>query len=113
MDAINKGTDGHSFGRYGGEEFIAVLPSTRLEGAFRCAERIRHSVENRAFDDLYRVTVSVGVAEYNRGETVAEVLARADTALYAAKEAGRNQVACDGTPPPEPKGSNPTLRLIQ
>jgi diguanylate cyclase (GGDEF)-like protein len=113
MDSVNQGTNGHSFGRFGGEEFIAVLPVTPLDGAFRCAERLRNAVASRAFDELYRITVSVGVAEYNRGESVQEVLARADNALYAAKEAGRNQVACDGTPPPESTGEVPTLRLIQ
>ena len=96
MDTANPSDHRRSFGRFGGEEFIAILPSTALAGAAACAERIRAAIADRPFDDLYRVTTSVGVAEYRRGETVPELLARADDALYKAKAEGRNRVELDG-----------------
>lgn len=86
-----------SFGRYGGEEFLLVLPQTALSGAVIKAERIRKSIEALRFPDLpgnLRVTVSIGVAEFKQGETTDETLARADLALYQAKQNGRNQVVC-------------------
>ena len=98
MDAIEPCDHRRSLGRFGGEEFIAILPGTPLAGAGVCAERMRASVADEAFDELYRVTVSVGVAEYRRGETVPEWLARADDALYEAKAEGRNRVVLTGTP---------------
>jgi diguanylate cyclase (GGDEF)-like protein len=92
MDAVNRSEHRRSFGRFGGEEFIAILPATNLEGGARAAERIRKSVHDRVFDDAYKVTVSVGVAEYKRGETVSQLLKRADQALYQAKDNGRDRV---------------------
>lgn len=84
-----------SFGRYGGEEFLLILPQTTLSGAQVKAERIRASIEALRFDNLpegIRVTVSIGLAEFQAGETTDDTLARADKALYQAKEAGRNRV---------------------
>jgi diguanylate cyclase (GGDEF)-like protein len=87
-------------GRFGGEEFVLLLPQTREHDAYRIAERIRAYIAGapiRAPDhpgaDPVRVTVSIGVAaldSYRRDLT--ELLAAADGALYRAKEAGRNQV---------------------
>jgi len=74
------------FGRHGGEEFLLVLPDTDRAGAQAVAERIRAAVAAET-----RVTVTIGVAQYARGD-VATVLARADQALYRGKAAGRNQV---------------------
>lgn len=98
MDAVNPSDYRRSFGRFGGEEFIVILPCTSLTGAERCAERIRKAIAARPFDDVYRVTVSAGVAEYRRGETVPELLARADEALYRAKAEGRDRVVTSGQP---------------
>ena len=87
------------FGRYGGEEFLAVLPSTGGQGAIVCAERIRASVENAGllrFRDAGRVTVTLGVASYRKGEEIAALMARADGALYDGKNAGRNRVVAVG-----------------
>tara|TARA_R110000822_G_scaffold8772_4_gene34600 strand:- start:8314 stop:9483 length:1170 start_codon:yes stop_codon:yes gene_type:complete len=84
-----------SFGRYGGEEFLLILPQTTLAGAQVKAERIRASIEALRFESLpegIRVTVSIGLAEFQAGETTDDTLARADKALYQAKEAGRNRV---------------------
>lgn len=90
-----------SFGRYGGEEFLLVMPQTGLAGALIKTERIRKSIEQLSFDALppgARVTVSIGVAEFQSGETTDDTLARADKALYQAKEAGRNRVICAENP---------------
>jgi diguanylate cyclase (GGDEF)-like protein len=96
MDAINRSDYRRSLGRFGGEEFIVILPGTGLRGAAHCAERIRAAIASRPFDESYRVTISVGVAEYRRGETVPELLTRADEALYRAKSEGRNRVIVNG-----------------
>jgi len=83
------------FGRYGGEEFLLVLPQTPLEGAHIKAERVRETIESLTFPDIgdgFRVTVSIGVAEYHRDESTDGTLLRADQALYAAKADGRNNV---------------------
>jgi diguanylate cyclase (GGDEF)-like protein len=84
----------NTFGRYGGEEFLLVLPHTTLDGALHCIERIRADVNASAFDTSagpLRPTFSAGIAEYERGETVASTLSRADAALYRAKDNGRNR----------------------
>lgn len=85
------------FGRLGGEEFAAMLPETPLAGALMVAERLRQAVASTpvALDDgeTLNLTVSLGVAERDADETAVDlVLARADTALYRAKAAGRNRV---------------------
>lgn len=83
------------FGRYGGEEFLAILPSTGPQGALICAERIRAGIEAAGIlrlRDAGRVTVTLGVASHRKGEETAELLARADGALYEGKGSGRNRV---------------------
>jgi two-component system cell cycle response regulator len=84
--------------RYGGEEFVIALPETGLAGATAFAERIRELVEEHTFahaggSDL-RLTASIGVASYPSPglETVEDLLAKADQALYRAKAEGRNRV---------------------
>lgn len=79
--------------RFGGEEFVAVLPRTDLDGAARWAERARSTVAERRAPGIGRsVTASFGVAEYRDGESADDLLARADAALYAAKAGGRDRV---------------------
>lgn len=80
------------FGRWGGEEFL-VLTGIDSEGAILLAERIRRQVEEIDVGDLGRVTVSIGVASYRAGEIRKQLVARADQAMYQAKNDGRNQVA--------------------
>jgi diguanylate cyclase (GGDEF)-like protein len=83
------------FGRFGGEEFLLILPDTDARGAVAVAERIRVSVEQGAFPGVppgHLVTVTIGVAGRNREETGDALLARADLALYRGKDAGRNRV---------------------
>lgn len=84
-----------SLGRYGGEEFIALLPATDMSAALSLAERVRKTVEQMPRNgDEPTCTVSIGLTVVQGGETTPEaVLLRADRALYKAKDAGRNQVA--------------------
>jgi len=84
-------------GRYGGEEFIAILPDTDEEEAARFAERVRAQVGEHVYRDEaneIRMTVSSGVASFptSRVDDPEELLKRADEALYRAKESGRNRV---------------------
>jgi len=88
-----------AFGRYGGEEFLLMLPETPAASAIALAERVRGAVEGLRCLDAERtitLTVSVGVAEYRMGEKVAQTIVRADQALYQAKSGGRNRVLCHG-----------------
>ncbi|GAB4258567.1 GGDEF domain-containing protein [Deferrisoma sp.] len=83
------------FGRYGGEEFVVLLPETPLEAAVKVAEKIRRSVEAFRFHargEPVPITVSCGVAQFRPGDTAASAFQRADEALYRAKEGGRNRV---------------------
>ena len=88
---------GDVFGRYGGEEFLLIFPATSLLPALNTCERIRAQVEAHAWSNLLRrrVTVSIGVTQYVLGESVLEFFSRADTAMYLAKEGGRNQVVVE------------------
>jgi diguanylate cyclase (GGDEF)-like protein len=84
------------FGRYGGEEFLLVLPDTPHDGAARILDRLRGIIADldwSAFSPGMRVTISAGVATLNPNETPDTFLARADSALYAAKARGRNRIA--------------------
>jgi diguanylate cyclase (GGDEF)-like protein len=80
--------------RYGGEEFIALLPETNLENAVKIAERLRESVREYNFSVDRQITISLGVAEYQKNETIREFVKRADRYLYKAKEVGRDKVIC-------------------
>jgi diguanylate cyclase (GGDEF)-like protein len=80
--------------RYGGEEFVVILDDTTLEGAVEVAEQIRAAVPATGLrtSSGSPLTVSVGVAVRNPGESAEDVLHHADEALYRAKDAGRNRV---------------------
>lgn len=79
--------------RWGGEEFLLVLPYCEQAAALLQAERLRERVADAEQGEMGRVTVSMGVAELQRGETLANLMERVDQALYQAKHAGRNQVS--------------------
>lgn len=85
------------FGRWGGEEFVALLPETAIEGAAVIAERLRKIVEDNVLmynDHRLNFTVSIGVAQYKDSEVSVDApLVRADSAVYDAKKAGRNRIA--------------------
>jgi diguanylate cyclase (GGDEF)-like protein len=90
-------------GRFGGEEFALVLPGTPPAAARRVADQIRKTLSKATFGDQDReivgVTASFGVAGFPDCSTVVELIARADTALYAAKGAGKNRVVVSGKEP--------------
>ncbi len=77
--------------RWGGEEFVIILPNGKMKGAFQLAERIRKTVESTKFPIEKKCTVSLGVTEYQPNDTPHSLLKRADLALYAAKQNGRNR----------------------
>lgn len=81
--------------RYGGEEFLALLPETGMPGAQTLAEKVRAAVVNRSFGDEsqnFPLTLSIGVAELRQEESGHDMIARADAALYRAKQTGRNRI---------------------
>jgi diguanylate cyclase (GGDEF)-like protein/PAS domain S-box-containing protein len=79
--------------RWGGEEFLIVLPDTHVDDATVLAERIRRAIAATEFPGVGAVTVSFGVGQWRATESQRHLLARVDTALYEAKDAGRNCVA--------------------
>ena len=82
-------------GRYGGEEFVILLPDTPLEPARHIAERLRQSIAKEPFTTdagPLQITISIGVAEATSLDTLHTLIERADTAMYKAKHAGRNCV---------------------
>ena len=87
--------------RYGGEELIAVLPRTDLATCEAVAERIRRSIADGQFarrstgELLPQITVSIGVGQFQFGESMADLIDRCDRALYLAKKAGRNRVVSE------------------
>ena len=84
--------------RFGGEEFAIILPDTPLSGAVMVAEVLRKSVESKEIinktsnENLGQITFSAGVAQYIKGESITDFIGRSDTALYKAKNSGRNQI---------------------
>ena len=77
--------------RWGGEEFVVLCPATTLAGATILAEKIRRAVETRSIPQMGVVTISLGVAQHQKAETLDAWVHRADEALYRAKERGRNR----------------------
>lgn len=96
LSKITKGKD--LVARFGGEEFVVILPDTNLQGAQVVAENIRASLENgrvynpKTNEEINRITISIGVTQLLVGETLSDAVERADAALYRAKENGRNRV---------------------
>lgn len=82
-------------GRFGGEEFIIILPDTNKDGALKLAQKLRKIIENYKFSENFQITASFGVSSYQENDTETTITKRADDALYKAKENGRNQ-ACFG-----------------
>jgi diguanylate cyclase (GGDEF)-like protein len=89
---------GDIFGRFGGEEFLIILPETPGDGAALFVERVRKSIENHVFGggkEAISLTISIGLATlvHQQDQTIDALIARADKALYQAKDAGKNRVA--------------------
>jgi two-component system cell cycle response regulator len=79
--------------RYGGEEFLVILPDTNVEAGRHAAERVRAAVAAETLEDVdTRITISLGGACLEPRETMSALLARADAALYASKNSGRDRV---------------------
>jgi len=86
--------------RYGGEEFILILTNMETREAMICSERIREMVKELVFENMtekFRITISVGVTEYQSGEFIQDAINRADKALYRAKANGRDRVEYEPT----------------
>jgi diguanylate cyclase (GGDEF)-like protein len=84
-----------AFGRWGGEEFIVILPETSLTEAINVAEKLRKTIEKEAFGIVQKVTCSFGVTEVRETDNMTTLLKRVDKYLYIAKETGRNRVIFD------------------
>ncbi|MBI5891803.1 MAG: GGDEF domain-containing protein [Nitrosomonadales bacterium] len=81
--------------RYGGEEFAILLPDTRIEEAKSIAERLRTMISSNEIhseDQVFRITISIGIAASRKNEKLEDLFGEADRALYQAKESGRNRV---------------------
>jgi diguanylate cyclase len=97
----------HLVARYGGEEFAVIMPRTSLAQAARICDQIRVAIEAKRLvrrstnETIGAVTISFGCASYVPGETVAQIIARADECLYLSKRNGRNRVTTETDLPPE------------
>ena len=79
-------------GRWGGEEFILILPDTNIEGALSMAGNIRDAINSFSFSKVGEKTASFGVGEYQKGYDLKSIIKMTDEALYLAKENGRNRI---------------------
>lgn len=79
-------------GRWGGEEFLIILPETNINEAKKVAEYLREQIENFEFEVVKNKTSSFGVTSYRENDSIESIINRVDMALYKAKESGRNQV---------------------
>lgn len=85
------------FGRWGGEEFLLLVPDCQEHDAFLLVERLRKSIEKISFPEGGNITFSAGISSYKSGDTFSKLTEKADLALYEAKTSGRNQTAIYGS----------------
>ncbi len=78
--------------RFGGDEFVIIMPDTSADNAGKAMEDISFRVKELILDKRKKITLSIGIAEYKPNETVEEFIERADKAMYAAKNAGKNKI---------------------
>ena len=93
LSEFNRDTD--KVGRWGGEEFLAILPHVDEGSALLLANRLRKKVVSESFPTVEQLTVSIGIATFQKGDTAGSLIKRADEALYVAKNKGRNRVEAD------------------
>lgn len=79
------------FARWGGEEFILMLPQTNINDGYKLAEKIRNIIALHKFDQIETLTCSIGLSMLNKGDNHESIIKRADNALYKAKSTGRNR----------------------
>lgn len=79
-------------GRWGGEEFMIICPETTIEGGKQLAEKIKSVIEMHDFPHIHSLTCSFGISASRKGDRIENIVGRADSALYQAKEEGRNRV---------------------
>lgn len=82
------------FGRWGGEEFIVILPSTNLDNACKLAQNLREKIASYRFEQIGYKTISLGLVQYDFQEDRITFIKKEDNALYEAKKNGRNRVVC-------------------
>jgi len=82
------------FARWGGEEFVILLPGTKLEGAGILAEKLRVAIEENTFATVGNITASFGIASYCESDSKMDFFNKTDDALYKAKKTGRNKIVC-------------------
>ena len=80
-------------GRYGGEEFLVIMPSTILSDAIKVTQRICETVSNHKFSQIEQLTISIGLVELGKEESMDMLFTRADKLLYKSKDSGRNRVS--------------------
>ena len=96
LKASVKGKD--TAARFGGEEFVVLLPDTSIDGAQALAEKLRSTIERSRIrrsdnqQEIAQITVSFGIASYRAGESANDFVSRVDNALYLSKRLGRNRV---------------------
>ena len=92
MDSLRHGDFA---GRYGGEEFIVLLPTISKEKTIEIAEQIRKAIKDVVFKadkNFFSITISIGLAKYNKGMDIDTLVGNADSALYKAKNTGRDNI---------------------
>lgn len=80
-------------GRYGGEEFLILLPFSTLTSALEVAHRVKDAVSSHHFEGLPQITISLGVVEYKKDESLQSLLKRVDDKMYQSKHSGRNAIS--------------------
>lgn len=92
-DAVSKIIRSYDiFARWGGEEFVVLMPNTTEAEAVPAAEKIRKTVEDISHPDIEKITISIGIAIWEPDDDVDQIFVKADKALYTAKNQGRNRV---------------------
>ncbi|WP_347353772.1 sensor domain-containing diguanylate cyclase [Acetoanaerobium noterae] len=92
-DAVSKIIRSYDiFARWGGEEFVVLMPNTTEAEAVPAAEKIRKTVEDISHPDIEKITISIGIAIWEADDDVDQIFVKADKALYTAKNQGRNRV---------------------